>query len=257
MPSGGPGNIRDLPAEDLLRAVVDLSDDAILMLGANREIVTWSASAERIFGYGTEVVGTALDRLFPEHLRTGVWTILTRAHSGEEIRHFETEVVRSDGMPAPIWISVRPIVDSAGLFTGTAVIVMDVTEQRLAQATLAEMEARLEEGEALAHVGSWLWDLRTGAVQWSGEFHRIHGVDPIDFDGTVESHLDAIHPEDRERVRMEMEASVDSGRTFESEYRVVRSDGSVRMLHVRAQPTIGSTGAAVGLRGVGQDLTES
>ena len=47
----------------------------------------------------------------------------------------------------------------------------------------------MEEGEALAHIGSWLWDLRTGAVQWSAEFHRIHGVDPLDFDGTFESHL--------------------------------------------------------------------
>ena len=72
------------------------------------------------------------------------------------------------------------------------VVARDVTEQHLAQATLAEIDARLEEAEALSHVGSWLWDLRTGAVQWSTEFHRIHGIDPLDFAGTFESYMERI-----------------------------------------------------------------
>jgi PAS domain S-box-containing protein len=137
-----------------------------------------------------------------------------------------------------------------------AVIAKDVTEQRLAQASLAEVEARLEEGESLAHVGSWLWDLRTGTMQWSSEFHKIHGVDPLDFDGTFDFHLSVIHPADRSAVRSAMEGSVESGGPFESEYRVVRPDNQVRVLHVKAQPTIGSAGTAVGLRGIGKDVTE-
>ena len=131
-----------------------------------------------------------------------------------------------------------------GLLTPTStlfalvVVVRDVTEQRLAQATLAEVEGRLEEGEALAHVGSWLWDVRTGAVQWSNEFHRIHGVDPLDFDGTFESHVDVIHPEDRERVRAELDGSASSGCTFIDTYRVVRPDGEIRVVRVRAQAAL-------------------
>jgi PAS domain S-box-containing protein len=138
---------------------------------------------------------------------------------------------------------------------GAVVLARDVTEQHLAQATLAEIDARMEEGEALAHIGSWLWDLRTGAVQWSAEFHRIHGVDPLDFDGTFESHLGLIHPEDRTAVRTAMEASVECGRRFDRQYRVVRPDGETRLLQVRAQPTLGSSGKALGLRGIGQDVT--
>ena len=79
-------------------------------------------------------------------------------------------------------------------FFGWVVVARDVTEQHLAQATLAEIDARLEEAEALSHVGSWLWDLRTGAVQWSAEFHRIHGVDPLDFAGTFDAYMGRIMP---------------------------------------------------------------
>jgi PAS domain S-box-containing protein len=176
--------------------------------------------------------------------------------AGERIHHFESEIVRDDGMPVPVWLSLCPIFDASDTAVAAAVIARDVTEQRLAQASLAEVESRLEEGEAMAHVGSWLWDLRTGAVQWSGEFHRIHGVDPLEFDGTFEFHLGRIHPADRDDVRAAMERSVESGTPFEGEYRVIRPDEEIRQLRVRAQPTIGSAGKSVGLRGIGQDVTE-
>ncbi len=89
----------------------------------------------------------------------------------------------------------------------------------------------MRESEAMANVGSWLWDRRTGTVQWSDEFHSIHGVEPLDFDGTVEAHLGAIHPDDRERVRAAMEESVGSDRAFEGEYRIVRPNHEVRVVH--------------------------
>ena len=100
--------------------------------------------------------------------------------------------------------------DERGTAIGSVVIGHDVTEQRPAQATLAEVDARMVEAETLAwHIGSWLWDLRTGAVQWSAEFHRMHGVDPLEFAGTLESYLALVHPDDRDPLRAAM---VESGR---------------------------------------------
>ncbi len=182
--------------------------------------------------------------------------MMARVAAGERVTHFETEVLRPDGMPVPLSLSVCPVGPGDELPSAAVVVARDVTEQRLAQAALAEVEVRLEEGEALAHVGSWLWDVRTGTVQWSLEFHRIHDLDPRDFDGTFESHLGRVHPEERERLRAEMERSVASGRPFQQEYRIVRPDGEIRVLRVRAQPTVGSAGTAVGFRGIGQDVTE-
>jgi hypothetical protein len=103
--------------------------------------------------------------------------------AGDRVKHFETEILRKDGMPMQISMSMCPVFDGDVVPVATVLVARDITEQRLAQATLGEVEARVRESEAMAHVGSWLWDRRTGAVQWSDEFHRIHGVDPLDFDG--------------------------------------------------------------------------
>jgi PAS domain S-box-containing protein len=247
----------EVPPEALVDAIIDLSDDAIFTCAPGGRITTWSATAERLFGRpAADVLECHAGSLFPEHLRAEVQTVMETVLAGDRITHFETELQRPDGMPLPVSLSLRPVFDAGDVPVGSVVLVRDVTEQRLAQATLAELDARLEEGEALAHVGSWLWDLRTGSMQWSTEYYRIHGVDPLDFDGIFASHVEMIHPDDRIRVRHGMEQSVASGQPFESEHRVVRPGGEVRVVRVRAQPTFGSAGTPVGLRGIGQDVTE-
>ena len=182
--------------------------------------------------------------------------MIETAMAGDRVDHFETEILRKDGMPVPISLSLCPVLGDDGVPAAVVLIARDITEQRLAQARLAEVEARVRDSEALANVGSWLWDLRTGAVQWSDEYHRIHGVDPLAFDGTLDAHLQVIHVDERDSVRAAMEASVESGRAFEHEYHVVRPDEAVRAVHARGQPMIGSDGAVVGLRGIGQDVTD-
>ncbi|MGH9116058.1 MAG: PAS domain-containing protein [Acidimicrobiales bacterium] len=243
--------------EAVLDAVVQTSDDAIFTIDEGGGITSWSPSAARLFGHPEPAaMGLAFASLFPAHLRDEVRSVTAIAMAGDAVRHFETEVLRPDGMPVPVSLSMCPVTGAGPEPAGAVVIATDVTEQHVSQAAFAEVEARMSEGEALAHVGSWLLDLRTGAVQWSAEFHRIHGVDPLDFAGTLESHLEAVHSDDREHVRAAIGEALDAGRPFEAEYQVVLPGAQIGVVRVRAQPTFGSAGDTVGLRGIGQDVTD-
>ena len=111
--------------------------------------------------------------LFPEHLRPELRLVFDAVAAGEHIGHFETEIRRKDGMPVPISLSVAPVFDAGHRLLGAVLIGRDITEQRLGQATLAELETLMRETEALAHVGTWLWDVASDVVQWSDELHRI------------------------------------------------------------------------------------
>jgi PAS domain S-box-containing protein len=240
----------------LLDAILESSDDALFSHDAGSRITTWNRSAERIFGYlESEILGQQSIELFPEHLRPDMKLVFDTVLAGDRVDHYETEIKRKNGMPVPISLSLCPVFDDQLHFIASVAIARDITEQRLAQATLAEIETRIREAEALAHVGGWLWDVHTGAVQWTDELHRIHGIDPLDFEGTFEAHVRCIHPEDSERVQAKMRQSVATLRPFEDEYRIVRPDGEERWIFARAEPTIGSAGAVLGLRGIGQDMT--
>jgi PAS domain S-box-containing protein len=240
-----------------LEAIVDIADDAVFGLDADGRVAGFNRSAERVFGYsGTELAGKDSLTLFPQHLRPGVRAVLETVAAGDRVSRFETEIQRRDGMLSPISLSACPVLDADGKPVASAVIARDITEQVLTQAALAEIEASARESEALAHVGGWLWDVRTGAVQWTDELHRIHGVDPRDFGGTFDAHMATVNPDDRLRVQAALEDCVASGHGFDAEYRVTRPGGETRWVYARAAPTVGSAGTVVGLRGVVHDVTD-
>jgi PAS domain S-box-containing protein len=240
----------------ILEAFAESASDALLGDDLEGRVTTWNRSAERIFGYPEgEILGQPTRQLFPEHLQPELDDVYAGVRAGDQIDHLETEARRRGGMPISVSLSIRALVDGAGRTVGTVSIAQDLTERRLAQASLAEVEARLRGGEAQIHVGRWLWDVGTDAVQWSDELHRIHGVEPLEFSGTLEGHLSCAHPQDRERLRDVMVAAVASGRPFEQEYRIIRPDGGERSLYLRGEPTMTSTGTVIGLRGIAQDVT--
>jgi PAS domain S-box-containing protein len=117
------------------------------------------------------------------------------------------------------------------------------------------LEHRLLEAQALAHLGSWDWDIVRNEVWWSDEMCRIYGVEP----GTrltVDESLSRVHPDDRERVRTIVTAALTERRPFAFEHRVVLPDGEVRTLSARGRVLTDPNGHAVRMLGTGQDISD-
>ena len=256
--NGNKGSVASRAREpepvSLLQTLVELTDEAVIICSASGAVTSFSESAQRLCGRRAgEVQDRPIAELFSAHLRPEIERVMRAVTAGERVRHYETEFIRSDGLPVPVSLSISQLFREDGASFGSMVVARDVTEQRLAQAALDEVEGRLEESEALAHVGSWLWDLRTDVVQWSSEFHRIHGIDPQDFDGTFESYMSVVAPPDRVGLRAAMEAATTESAPLDFEYLVERKNGEpLRVVHIHARPTRGSDGHVVGLRGIGR-----
>jgi hypothetical protein len=52
-----------------------------------------------------------------------------------------------------------------------------------------------------AHIGSFEWNVQTGANTWTPELEAMYGLKPGGFAQTQEAFEKLIHPEDRARVR--------------------------------------------------------
>ena len=162
MSTTSPSELAALSSERraILEAFAEASSDALLAHDRQGRITTCNRSAERMVGYlEAEIVGRPISSLFPDHLRAQVAEVYDTVFSGDTVDHLETEVQRKLGMTVPVALSVRPLRDERGSIVGAVSIAQDVTEMRLAQATLAEVEARLRGGEAQVHVGRWLWEI--------------------------------------------------------------------------------------------------
>src|SRR5262249_50973440 len=97
---------------------------------------------------------------------------------------------------------------------------------------LRESERRLEEAQRLAHVGYWERDVETGVGVWSDETYRIFGLLPQERSVPLAELYDLIHPEDRPLFVAATRALRD-GQRYELEYRVVRKNGDVRVVHAQ------------------------
>jgi PAS domain S-box-containing protein len=146
------------------------------------------------------------------------------------------------------------------LAVGRRLIVRDGFEDderlRRLQEELLETSSRMAEAERIARFGVWKWEIDSGVVRWSDQLHAIYGLEPGDFDGTVDAFMERLHPEDRERVGGHVAHAVQSLEPFAFEERIVRPDGSVRTLLSQGRPIAGADGRAAALVGVCHDVTE-
>ncbi len=145
----------------------------------------------------------------------------------------------------------------AAFLTTSLVVTALTTKLKRAEEELRESNARLEEAQRIAHVGWWERDFITGRVTLSDEVCRIFGVQPVDLPEWHGRWLELIHPEDRARVAEAAAAALrPGGPRYDVEYRVVRPDGAVRIVHSQGDVTWDDSGRPLRQFGVLQDITE-
>jgi PAS domain S-box-containing protein len=149
------------------------------------------------------------------------------------------------------------IVRIAAFLTTSLVVTALTAKLKRAEVALGESNARLEEAQRIAHVGWWERDFGTGHVALSDEACRIFGVQPVDLPQWHARWLQLIHPDDRPRAAEAAAAAlVRGGPRYDVEYRVVRPDGTERVVRSQGDVTWDETGRPLRQFGVLQDITE-
>jgi len=110
--------------------------------------------------------------------------------------------------------------------------------------------------EGIAHVGSWEWDVVTDTVNWSDELFRIFQRNPADGAPSFSEHSSLYFPEDLERLKAAVDATLNQGTPYELELRAIRQDGAARVCVVRGYAEMDVDKRVTGLFGSFQDITE-
>lgn len=121
-------------AQARLAAIVENSDDAIVSRGLDRNILTWNAAAERLFGWSAaEAIGRSISILVPPERRGENATYREKVHRGEPVLAYDTERLNKDGQRIDVSLSQSPIKDADGRIVAVSLIFRDITERKEAE----------------------------------------------------------------------------------------------------------------------------
>jgi PAS domain S-box-containing protein len=137
-----------------LAAIVESSDEAIIGADSEGIITSWNKAAQVLYQWSaSEVVGRPVTILIPPERVGEVKSLRERLVRGEVIRHFETTHLRKDGSLVHTVATASPVFDAEGRVIGSARIVRDLTERRMAEARLRTTEEHLRQAQKMEAIG--------------------------------------------------------------------------------------------------------
>ena len=132
----------------------------------------------------------------------------------------------------------------------------DITERRATEDLLNTSANRLMLATKAGAVGIWDIDLTTNKLIWDDQMFRLYGTARNQFGGAYEAWQAGLHPDDRERAHATFLRAARGEDSFDTEFRVVWPDGSVRYIRALAQLQFDAKGRPANMVGTNWDITD-
>ncbi len=240
----------------LQSAALEASANAIVI--ADRQaVIQWANPAFSVLtGYPLEeVIGKTPRDLVksgiqgPEFYRALWDTILSgRVWRGTLVNR------RKDGMLYDEEMTITPILDASGQPQYFIAVKEDISARRLAEEALRASARRYAALVEASPAGIFRTDVQGKATYVSPRWCQLTGLEAAS--ALRDGWLQAVHPEDRERLAATWQAAVEKGNISTAEYRFLRPDGSICWVRGQAMPESDTAGQVSGYVGVLLDITE-
>jgi PAS domain S-box-containing protein len=239
---------------DVGESTFETLEDAATRIASDGVVVKWNQAAERLYGYSAgEMIGQSIFITVPPERAGTLRETLAALTRGERVEPYDTVRLRKDGSRIHISVTISPVKDGAGRVTGAMALGRDITQRKLAEEALLRSEERFRQLADNINEVFWAMDVEASQMVYvSPAYKDIWGRNWEDC--SLVSWMDAIHPGDRTMVEAAFERQF-QGEPVDTEYRIVKPDGSVRWIRDRAFPVCGEAGRVIRIAGVAADIT--
>ncbi|MBF0506832.1 MAG: bacteriohemerythrin [Nitrospirae bacterium] len=265
---------RLMESEDKFRSIFEQAIDGIMIadpvqkrnIEANRAICG-------MLGYTRdEIITLGVKDLHPKEELPRIFDLFARQLRGEISLAPDVPMLRKDGSVLYVDINATPV-----LLGGKKCLIgifRDITRRKKAEkelrmaheqlevrvlertSELNEITQRFQLAAASGQLGVWDWYVPSDFMVWNDRMLELYGISGEDFPNSIQAWINSLHPDDSAKAMGECEAALRGEKEFDTEFRVMHADGTVKVLKANAIVIRDADGKPVRMLGLNRDVTE-
>jgi PAS domain S-box-containing protein len=218
----------------------------------------WTDHLYHIYGLKPQSEDITVDRFIsfvhPDD-REAIVKVVDEIHS-KDLLDFTFRIITANGENKILRSIAQVHRDEKGDILYVVGTERDVTEKQTLIDRLRYSENLYKQAQALAHVGNWTWDIKNNIISWSDELYRIYGLEPQSQTLSYEDYLSYVHPQDREKVMLQVQSAMQKNESWHFTHRLIRKNGDVRIVYATGEVLTDGKGQPIMIIGTAQDITE-
>lgn len=242
-------------SEEHYRRLIDILPDAVCLVSPTGRLISVNSQAVAMLGYDdpAELLNKRVLDLIPTRERINADASILRDRI---IRNVEYTMLKKNGEPLDVELSATVTSDKEGQTAGLVCVARDVTKRKQAEKVLRDSEERFRQLADNIREVFWMTDVaKKQMIYVSSAYEEVWGRPVQSLYASSRDWMDAIHPEDRNRI-MDAALTTQISGNYDELYRIIRPDGTVRWIQDRAFPIQDETGNVYRIVGVAEDVTE-
>ncbi|MFC1562711.1 PAS domain S-box protein [candidate division KSB1 bacterium] len=223
------------------------------------KIIDLNNVAVKTLGYSKkdELIGKSLlTAVYAPSSRKKAKQLLEKWKKAKKLKNEELQVVTKQGKIIDVLLNTDTIFDNNSVPIHSISTHLDITERKKAEELLQESRNRYARAEEMGQFGHWDRNFIENKCIWSDGTYRIFGVRKDEFIPKYENFLNLVHPSDREPTKSAVNSSLSHGKKHDIEYRIIRPDGTERVINSIAEVGFNRKGQPARLIGTVHDITE-
>lgn len=252
-----PGKIDPRTDEGELVQFLNMSNDLMIVLSPGGVFSRVNATFNELLGFSDEQLRgrTFMDLVHRDDrspVRNALMGLMRDGEddSGGRVIDFEARIMAQDGRV--LWTEWRQKRAGNAIYA----VGRDVTAIKEHEAALHRQQERLDEAQAIGHMGHWRWMVGADDIEWSDEIYRIFGVERKRFTPTLDGVNAMLHRRDVGRLLQAFQRAIIEQNNYDMDFRIIRPDGQTRFIHCEGKCEHDAEGEVTALFGIMQDITE-
>lgn len=234
---------------------IDLSFDALCITSTNGNFIHVNQNFIDLFGYNLEELDSKnlVDLVHPEYriefrnIFYGLSQTDTRQHQVALDSYF----LNSDG--EALWVEWNHKIIGNKIYSSGR----NLTPLKTYKESLDRQQRKLNEAEAIGHIGQWHWKVGGERIEFSDQLYQIFGVKKEEFEATLDSVNKMIDRRDADRMTQVFQRAIIEQNDYDIDFRITRPDGETRYIRCEGRCETDMEDDVIALYGIMQDVTET